>query len=112
MAGVGCCHLRDGEVGHWPSNMGLAGGLGVALLGGWAEPVICSCSSPTTGGGGYLASTTTFTAHSCPAIPFDAYGHPIAGLGCTCGSLVTRACPRSHPTPHWAMLVGGLAKWL
>ena len=38
-------------------------GLG-ALLGGWAEPVICSCYGSAAGGDGYLATPPIFASCS------------------------------------------------
>ena len=47
MAGEECCHLRDGNGGCWPTNVGPARRLGGTcqkgisnLLGGWAKPTI------------------------------------------------------------------------
>ena len=121
----GCCHPRGGDGRSWPVNAGAARGLGGALLGGWAEPAILSCSSSATHSGGYLATPPTFTscglraAHSCPNIPFNACGHLLAGLGYFCSFLATCGCPCGHLTPSQACStlgqaeppVGGLAKW-
>ena len=108
---AGRCHLGGSEGGHWPTNAGSAGGLGGALLGGWAEPATCSCGGLVTLSGSHLATPPILTTHPCPAVPLDASGQPLAGLGCCCSS-ATCDCPSSHPTPCWVMLVGKPAKWL
>ena len=90
VAGVGHCHLIGGEGGRWPTNMGPAGGLGGALLGGWSKPAVHGCSGSVASGGGYLATLPTFATCSCPTVPFDACGHLLAGLGCSCSSLTAR----------------------
>ena len=110
VTGVGHCHLRGGEGGCWPANVGPAGGLGGALLGGWAKPATHGCSSLAASSGGYLATPPTLAGHPCPAVPLDTCGQLLAGLGCCCSSLTTRGCPSSCPTPCWEMSVGELAK--
>ena len=74
-AGAGRCHLGVGEVGHWPANAGPGGGLGGALLGGWAKPATHGCGSLATGGDGDLATPPLLTTHPCPPSP----SMPMAG---------------------------------
>ena len=50
MAGARHCHLGGSEGGLWPANVGPGGGLGRALLGGWAEPAARSCGLPPARG--------------------------------------------------------------
>ena len=108
--GAGCCHFGSGEGGCWPTNVGPSGGLGGALLGGWAEPAARGCGGPAASGGGNIATPPNLTTCPCPPIPFNASGWRFAGLGYCC-SLATFCCPYSYPASCWAVLVGELAQW-
>ena len=110
-AGAGRCHLGSGEGGHWPANAGPAGGLGWALLGGWAEPAAHGCGGLAAGSGGNLATPPILTTHPCPTIPFDTRGWPLASCGCCCGS-AAHSCPSSCLVPCQSTLVGEPAKQL
>ena len=100
-----------------PTNVGPSGGLGWALIGGWAKPAAHSCGSPATGGsgnlatngGGILATPPTLTTGPCPAFSLNACGWPFAGLGHCCG-LAAHGCPSSHLEPCWVMPDGEPAK--
>ena len=100
---MGRCQLSGGEGGHWPVNMGPTGGLGGAVLGGWAEPA--------ASGGGHLAIPPILIICPYPAVPFNACGQPSASLGSCCSS-AAHGCPSSRPMPCWVMLVGEPVKWL
>ena len=108
--GARCCHLGCGEGCHWPTNARPAGGLGRALLGGWAKPATHSCGGLAAGGGGCFTTPPILTTHPCTPVPFNACGQPLAGLGCCC-SLAAHGCLNSHPMPCWVAPAGELAKW-
>ena len=123
LAGEGCYHLRGGNRGRWPINMGPAIGLkgthqtgSGALSGSLAEPAIHGCGDSATGGDGYLATLLTFASCSsaavctCSAVPFNACGHfcsHVASLGHSCGFLTIHSCPYGHPTPSKAFGILG-----
>ena len=79
--------------------MGPSGGLGQALLGGWAKLATCSCGGPAASGSGNSTATPpTLTTHPWPPFPFDAHGWPFAGCGCCCGLAIV-AAPAAIPHP-------------
>ena len=82
MEGAGRGHLGGGKGSCWPNDMALGGGLGDALLGGWAKPAAHSCGSLATSGGGNLAAATILTTRPCSPIPVNARSWPFGGRGC------------------------------